>query len=688
MFDALRSLIDRIESRIGEAWLERLRRGVWALIPLSIFLVDVGVRWQWGMPPEFASKPSFLLSSLALSLWFWWAVSRVIAGTTRRWLWGGLVSLVFALPIAMSWQYQTVVHKDVNTGILLYFLMEPKTTMDLGATGWTFGFTCALLVLWGFWTACLAAGRGPDETSRIMRWARGVVIVFWIVATVLWPRPNPVTGAHYVSDFHVGTVVGTVGTTLATQNVGGGAIGRADDRTDVETTEPERQQLQADPQPNVVVFLGETLIERRMSLYGYERETTPEMAAFARRHEGELFHFDHAYANSPYTPLSDAASLSGVAPHRERETLHRAPMIWEYGRATGAGTFLLTSKRWSWSNMQLFFLADDAPDVVETGDTIPAYVVNGGGIDDRELDSRFQRLMRDDLAGAPAVTGVYQTNATHYPYLVPRSSDTYGFPEPVDWPLETSQDRYDAALTIVDGVFGRMVETLEETGRLEHTVIVVVPDHREPFYDVTGEIAEERPDALTPDLRSGQRIESCHPTITRIPMFLYIPKALQKTIGPEAVEALRANRGRVVSTLDIVPTLLDLLESSAQREVDLPTPTELDGTSLLEPVSRERTALCMTEPGWETTLKSGIGVFGHDRSFYVREDFKHPYVFDPSEPMYSNEPTGGRPASEEDWTWVAGAAERDRQIAESFRRVADRTPYDELAERLRSAAGR
>ncbi len=678
MLDTFRSSMDALVTRIGESRVAYLRRSLWVLIPASILLIDIVLRWQGGTPADFAERPSYLLSSVGLSVGLWWALSRLVAGTQRPWIWGALASLPFALPIAMSWQYQTVVHKDVNTGVLLYLVMEPKTTLDLGATGWSLGFTFALLGLWAFWTTCLAWSQRPDEESRVIRLARGAAILFWLVAVVLWPRPNPVTGAHYVSDVHVGTLVASVGETFATQNVSGSAIGRAEDRADVEAKGLEPQDIPSSSTPNIVVFLGETLIKRRMSLYGYERTTTPEMAHFAREHADEVFHFDHAYANSPYTPLSDAASLSGVAPYRSRETLHRAPMLWEYGRAVGSTSFLLTSKRWSWSNMQLFFLADDEPDLVETGDTIPAEVVNGGGIDDRLLSPRFRRMLEEDVDRSTSVTGVLQTNATHYPYLVP---------DRVDWSLEASPDRYDAALTIVDGVFGDMVDALEATNRLDNTIIVVVPDHREPFYDITGRLAEKQPEALTPDLRGGQRIESCHPTITRIPMFMYVPESLRDAMNPAAVEALQHNRNRVVSTLDIVPTLIDIVEQTARTDVTLESPVDVDGTSLLDSLDKGRTALCVTEPGWETTLKSGIGVFGRDSSFYIREDFQTPYVFDPSEPIRSNHPTGGRPASDEDWAWIADAARRNPQIVESLHRVADRSSYPELAERLRSIRG-
>ena len=49
-----------------------------------------------------------------------------------------------------------------------------------------------------------------------------------------------------------------------------------------------------------------------LGVYGYPRETSPEIDAFA----GESIVFDHAYTVAPVTPTSFAAAFTGLLPHR------------------------------------------------------------------------------------------------------------------------------------------------------------------------------------------------------------------------------------------------------------------------------------------------------------------------------------------------------------------------------------
>jgi len=63
---------------------------------------------------------------------------------------------------------------------------------------------------------------------------------------------------------------------------------------------------------NVVLVTIDTLRPDRMSLYGYERETTPELAAWAR----SAVVFERAYAAGPLTSLAMAAVMRGAYPRQ------------------------------------------------------------------------------------------------------------------------------------------------------------------------------------------------------------------------------------------------------------------------------------------------------------------------------------------------------------------------------------
>lgn len=91
--------------------------------------------------------------------------------------------------------------------------------------------------------------------------------------------------------------------------------------------------------PNVVLLILDTVGAKRMSLYGYHRETTPRLQELAR----ESIVFDNAFAASTWSLPSHAAIFTGLLPH-EQGTSYVQPMrddarsIVEVLRARGYAT--------------------------------------------------------------------------------------------------------------------------------------------------------------------------------------------------------------------------------------------------------------------------------------------------------------------------------------------------------------
>jgi len=66
--------------------------------------------------------------------------------------------------------------------------------------------------------------------------------------------------------------------------------------------------------PNIYIFLFDTLSARHMSLYGYPRQTTPNMERFAKR--ANVYH--RHYAGSNFTTSGTASLLTGTLPWTNR----------------------------------------------------------------------------------------------------------------------------------------------------------------------------------------------------------------------------------------------------------------------------------------------------------------------------------------------------------------------------------
>jgi arylsulfatase A-like enzyme len=325
---------------------------------------------------------------------------------------------------------------------------------------------------------------------------------------------------------------------------------------------------------------------------------------------------------------------------QDRETMHRAPLLWHYAQSIGALTFLNSPQQWSWQGLDDFLLLDSPPEHVVTAETLAesvgAEVINDVGVHDRLAADELVELIGDDLESERPFLGVVQTNSTHFPFLPL---------EGVDWPQESIRDVYDASVALTDETFGRMIDALAARELLDETVIIFVSDHSEFFYDVDAHDREQ----VQKVWQDGLRVSSCHPAIVRIPMFVYVPQKWRERLSVDD-DAVRGNQHRLVSTVDVAATILDLweIESAVERTGVAP----LDGQSLLEPIAEERAAYCFNSASWNLRQGSGFGVYGQERAIYGRTDFAHLHAYDSASEETWTESNPGEPASADDLAWL------------------------------------
>ena len=91
---------------------------------------------------------------------------------------------------------------------------------------------------------------------------------------------------------------------------------------------------------------------------------------------------------------------------------------------------------------------------------------------------------------------------------------------------------YEEAVRYTDDQLGRLLRYLEENGRMENSVIVILADHGEEFMEHG---------------RWGHWESNLHDEVLKVPLIIHLPN--QKT--PQRIE-------RQTRTLDLMPTLLDL----------------------------------------------------------------------------------------------------------------------------------
>jgi arylsulfatase A-like enzyme len=321
------------------------------------------------------------------------------------------------------------------------------------------------------------------------------------------------------------------------------------------------------------VVLIDAAAAEHFSFYGYERETTPELAALA----DESIVFERAYAQASATPLSVYSLMTSRYPHMSGPT----PAQPELAAMIGPQLPTLASRLApvfpargailanQWISRRLGFDTgfthfDEAfadPSLAE-GQIAPA-----------ELIAEYTRAWWSQSSGRRFTYTHFIE--PHEPYTPPEPYRSKFGPEYrghtdgtratlEEWKTETPSEDfirntvalYDGNLAYVDAQIGGLIEELKAKGRWKSTTMVLLSDHGEAFW------------------QHGERGHGAHvyEEYVRVPLLLHLPSATG--IAPQRVT-------RVVELVDLVPTLVDLYGVPA-------APSSMAGRSLLPLLSRDQ----------------------------------------------------------------------------------------------------
>ena len=247
--------------------------------------------------------------------------------------------------------------------------------------------------------------------------------------------------------------------------------------------------------PNILVYMIDTLRADHLGAYGYERATSPNIDALAA--DGTLFL--NAIAQSPWTKPSVASVLTGLNPQihgvngrkdaLSLEATTLAELLWDAGYYTGA---IYTN-----GNLSHMGLGQGYKDYEHLRERMTRSI---HVLSDELNEQAFRWLDRRDKA-KPFFLYLHATDP-HSPYTPP---DGYlerlglevvdpdaGLSEKVrelkrgevdEQQLADLVALYDAEIRFNDEQFGRLIAELKRQGLYDSTLILVVSDHGEEFFD-------------------------------------------------------------------------------------------------------------------------------------------------------------------------------------------------------------
>jgi arylsulfatase A-like enzyme len=332
--------------------------------------------------------------------------------------------------------------------------------------------------------------------------------------------------------------------------------------------------------PNIIVIVVDALRADHLSMYGYARQTSPNLDRFA----AEGVTFSNAIAPAPWTTPSHASLLTGLYPSEHRtqcldcyldghfptiaesfvargyRTAAFSANEYNFCRRIGLGRGFIhfpdfhtlltavaqtrygTALRSGLRDLGLTFVALEKPSAARinaeafdwiAGDSRPFFVfINYMEVHDPYLPPSTFFHQYSTLPRPPRTISLLDDQSRYTPKFV-----------------QAQMDAYDAAISYWDSEFGDFQRELQRRGLDHNTVIVVLSDHGEGFYEH----------------RLMGHANSLYRELLHVPLIFWEPGKVPSGIQID----------QVVSTTELPATLLQLIENHKNDQFRGPSLTDL-----------------------------------------------------------------------------------------------------------------
>ena len=399
---------------------------------------------------------------------------------------------------------------------------------------------------------------------------------------------------------------------------------------------------------NVIIVSLDTLRPDHLGCFGYPRPTSPNIDSFA----GNGILFTQAISASPWTTPAHFSLLTGLYPSSLMEYRKNNPYKYNYYADSTVAEILRNNGYYTVAFCGGMNLASN----------------RGFGLGfDQYLEfpwkyrNTTQRIFDNSIDWLDSNSDrkffmFVHTYECHDPY-----ENTYFFKKEKPTALiDRRRALYDGDIRHADSYFGKLVKELDSLGLLSKTIIAVVSDHGDEFYDhYTEDDRVPRPRGRS--ARWANKIDHGHSVydeIVRILMIFHIP-------GLSAKGSVFNNQARLI---DVAPTILDYLGIRPDEP--------MQGVSLL-PLMREG------ERAQDPPAISEFSLHGPERKSVRMNGYKYIYVPDPEGkrtgvtykdiPQYALFDLKSDPKEREN------IYEQNKELAAKYQEILDKTLEESLA---------
>ena len=452
---------------------------------------------------------NYLVASAAL-----WLVVRLLTLTTHRRR-AGLFAVVVALPMAVQWAMFRSYGQFVEPADFVALEEAPRVVLS-------------------------AAGHGADGA--------GTLVVFAVALGCAWLLPREVLTLRWRAvglasvllavALGVGTTYWGASPTLEhSQPAFSCALLGLMRRESLRTSAGDRIVVPRSPAttrlPNIILVVGESLAASHLSVYGYDRDTSPRLHAL--QGTGQLLALQDAAVMGPNTRTSVPYILTGLEGPDPEGRVFRAPTVLEYAKSRGYHTAFVSAQDESWGNFHILF--GEGVDTFRTGIEFAPEVDVLKGADDLVVLERGVLPLLHSLAEPFFV--VLHMDGSHLPYRdhSPASHKVFLPEDGVN-----SMNAYDNTIRVTDEYLARVFETLRE--RDPQAWMFYTSDHGQPLGE--GGAFFNR---------------GYQPNVVRDPLMVFPPP------GADA-DRWAAIATAQVSACDLAPTILHLMGATPVSAMD------------------------------------------------------------------------------------------------------------------------
>ncbi len=288
-----------------------------------------------------------------------------------------------------------------------------------------------------------------------------------------------------------------------------------------------------DDSPNIVYIVGESLTLSNMSIYGYEKDTTPKLQIL--KDNKKIIAFDNALSIGTHTRLSVPYMLVGMEGIDPLGRFYQTPTIFNYAKARGYNTAFISAQDTSWGHIKELFVDRDVDYFWDGVQMNKDASVHKGADDMRVLEEVVMPYI--DRQKTPFML-VLQMDGSHYPYAMHSTKRHKKFLPELE---ENSINSYDNTIVKTDDYIATLINYVQSKN--PNSWVFYSPDHGQGLGG-----------------KSGMFNQSFTKNTIHNPLIIAPPKVQYQQV--------LLNKDRPISQADIVPTILDIINMKPHENIN------------------------------------------------------------------------------------------------------------------------